>query len=147
MKASSLQLLLATVLQNCTHSCPQGHLWGKKGVTGIRLTLFSRLESFFLEFIFNWRITALQYCVVFAKHQHVSPTGTHMPLPPEPPFHLPPHPTPPGCHRAPDLTSLCHTARLESLTIFLCFKSTTQFQKSQNNLATLSNSYKPTACF
>ena len=28
----------------------------------------------------------------------------------EPPSHLPPHPTPLGCHRAPDLSSVSHTA-------------------------------------
>ena len=32
------------------------------------------------------------------------------PLPPEPPSHLPPHPIPPGCHRAPALGSLHHTS-------------------------------------
>ena len=40
---------------------------------------------------FNWRLTALQYCVGFAIHQHESATGIHMfpilkPLPPPSPY-------------------------------------------------------------
>ena len=36
----------------------------------------------------------------------------------EPPCRLPPHPTPLGCHRAPDLSSLYHTANSHGLSIF-----------------------------
>ena len=39
------------------------------------------------------------------------------PLHPEPPSHLPPHPTPPGCHRAPALGALCHTSNLHWLSV------------------------------
>ena len=39
------------------------------------------------------------------------------PLPPEPPSHLLPHPSPPGCHRAPGLSSLRHTANSHWLSI------------------------------
>ena len=38
-------------------------------------------------------------------------------LPLEPPSHLPPHPTPLGCHRAPTLSSLLHTANSHWLSI------------------------------
>ena len=40
------------------------------------------------------------------------------PLPLEPPSHLPAHPTPLGCHRAPSLGSLSRTANSHWLTIF-----------------------------
>ena len=40
------------------------------------------------------------------------------PLPLEPDSHLPPHPTPLGCHRAPDLSSLHHTANFHWLSNF-----------------------------
>ena len=36
-------------------------------------------------------------------------------LPLEPPFHLPPQPTPLGCHTAPDLSFLCHTTNFYQL--------------------------------
>ena len=38
-------------------------------------------------------------------------------LPLEPPSNLPPHPTPLGCHRAPALGSLHHTANYHWLSI------------------------------
>ena len=44
-------------------------------------------------FIFNWTITASQYCI-----------GLCCPLPLEPPPHIPPHPTPLGHPRAPSLS-------------------------------------------
>ena len=55
----------------------------------------------FLKFIFNWRITALQYCIGFChtstwiSHRY---TYVHSLLNLVP---TPPHPTPLGCHRAP----------------------------------------------
>ena len=39
------------------------------------------------------------------------------PIPLEPPSHLPPHPTPLGCHRALGLSSLHHTANSHRLSI------------------------------
>ena len=60
----------------------------------------------FLKFIFNWKMIALQYCVGLC---HTSPwinLKYICPLPKKSPSHLPPHPTPLGCHRAPDLSSL-----------------------------------------
>ena len=44
--------------------------------------------------------------MVSAIHQQESAIGTQT----FPPSHLPPHPTPLGCHRAPTLGSVCHTA-------------------------------------
>ena len=39
------------------------------------------------------------------------------PLSPEPPYQFPPHPITPGCHRAPNLDSLCHTSNSYWLSI------------------------------
>ena len=48
--------------------------------------------------------------LVSAIYQHESVIYMFIyPLPLEPPSHLPPHPTPLGCHRALDLGSLHHT--------------------------------------
>ena len=58
----------------------------------------------------------------FAIQQHESAIGIHIPPPLEPPYHLPPHPTPESCHRAPDLSSLCHTANFHSLSILYMVK-------------------------
>ena len=58
---------------------------------------YHHLQFLFLNgCIFNWRIIALQYCGGFC---HVSPWTSHRyvyicPLPPWPPSHLPPYPTP-----------------------------------------------------
>ena len=53
--------------------------------------------------------------LVYAIHQYESALGIHMSLCLEPPSHLPLHPTPRGCHRTPDLSSLCHTANFHWL--------------------------------
>ena len=42
------------------------------------------------------------------------------PLPSELSSHLPPHPTPLGCYRALDLSSLHHTANFHGLSNFIC---------------------------
>ena len=44
--------------------------------------------------------------MVFAICQHESATGVHVSSYAEPPSHLPPHPIPQGCPRAPDLGAL-----------------------------------------
>ena len=51
---------------------------------------------------------------------------THAPPTLEPPCHLPPHPTTQGCHRAPRLSSLHHTANSHWLPILqcICFHAT-----------------------
>ena len=60
----------------------------------------------FYLFIFNWRIIALQYCIGFCHTSTWKSLVYVRPLPLESPSHLPPHPTPLGCHRAPGLSSL-----------------------------------------
>ena len=50
-------------------------------------------------------------------HQHESAISVHMPPPSGPPFHLPPQPTPLGCHRVSGLSSLHHTADSHWLSI------------------------------
>ena len=62
---------------------------------------------FFLIIYFNWRVITSQYCGVFAIHQRESATSIPVvPLPPEAPSHLPPHPVLLGCPRAPTLGDL-----------------------------------------
>ena len=66
----------------------------------------------FLKFIFNWRITALQYCVGFRhmmtwfSHKHTYIPSFLNLLPTSQPR---PHHTPVGCHST-TLSSLCYTA-------------------------------------
>ena len=50
--------------------------------------------------------------VVFAIHQHGSPTGAHVSPHPESPSHFPPHPIPLDCLRAPALSALLHASNL-----------------------------------
>ena len=50
--------------------------------------------------------------MAFAIYQHVSVTGIHVSSLPEPPSHLPPHPIPLGCPRAPALGALLHALNL-----------------------------------
>ena len=50
--------------------------------------------------------------VVFATHWHES-AMENMFLHPEPPFHLPPHPIPLGCPRAPAMSALSHASNLD----------------------------------
>ena len=54
----------------------------------------------------------------FAIQPCESAIGVHISPPFEPPYHLPPHPTPEGCRRAPDLSSLRHTANFHWLSNF-----------------------------
>ena len=55
--------------------------------------------------MFNWRIIALQYCAAFC---HTSTRISHRYIYIPSLFNLSPHLTPLGCHRALDLSSLCH---------------------------------------
>ena len=56
--------------------------------------------------------------MVSAIHQHESAIGIYIsPFPIEPSSHLPPHPTPLGCHRALALSSLHHTTNSHWLSI------------------------------
>ena len=65
---------------------------------------------------FNWRIIALQYCVGFCHTlAQFSHRYAYVPcLLNLPPASHPIHPTP-GCHREPDLSSLCHVAHFQWL--------------------------------
>ena len=74
----------------------------------------------FLLIIFNWRIIAVHIVLVSAIYQHKSAKSIYMPLPPEPPSHLPTHATPLCCHRASDLSSLHHIAHIHWLSNFTC---------------------------
>ena len=67
---------------------------------------FYSLLVFFFK-LFNWRVITSQYCGGFAIHQCESATSIPVvPLPPEAPSHLPPHPVRLGCPRAPTLGDL-----------------------------------------
>ena len=50
--------------------------------------------------------------VVFATHRHELAMGVHVSHHPEAPSHIPPHPIPPGCPRAPTLSALLHASNL-----------------------------------
>ena len=52
--------------------------------------------------------------MVFSVHRHESATGAHASLDPEPLSHLPLHPIPLGCPRAPALSALLHASNLHS---------------------------------
>ena len=69
-----------------------------------------------LKIFFNWRVIALHYCVSFCRMSTWSSIGLHMPPPPGPPHHLPPHPTALDCHSALRLSALCQT-----LALAVCF--------------------------
>ena len=70
------------------------------------------VDSFFFLIYFNWRLITLQYCIGFAIHWHESATGVHVSHP-EPPSHLPPHPTPLGHPSAPGPSTLYHASNLD----------------------------------
>ena len=58
---------------------------------------------------FNWRIITLQYCDCFLPNISMNQSWVYM-CPPvlNSPCHLPPHPIPLGCPRAPALGALLH---------------------------------------
>ena len=56
---------------------------------------------YFLKLVFNWRIILYRIVLVSSIHQHESAIGVHM-SPPSCTSHLPAHPTPLGCQRAPE---------------------------------------------
>ena len=64
-------------------------------------------------FLFNWRIISFQYCIGFCHISNESAIGIDMSSPSR--TFLPPHHTPLGCHRAPDLSSLHHSANFHCL--------------------------------
>ena len=62
------------------------------------------------NFIFNWRILLYNMWWFLPYINFNEPQVYICPLPLKPPSQLPPQPNPLGCHRAPALGSLCHTA-------------------------------------
>ena len=113
-------------------------LYGFGFITGqsswATFVLISLLPSFLSFFFKKCLIGALQYCVGFChtsiwiSHKYRVPSLSK--LPPKPPSHFPPHPTPLGCHRAPDWSSLHHAANFHVLYIlqmviytFPCYSS------------------------
>ena len=68
--------------------------------------------SFFLIYLFKWRLITLQHCGGFCHTwSWISHGCTNVPSP-EPPSHHPPHPIPLGCLRAPALRALLHASNL-----------------------------------
>ena len=83
------------------------------------LLFISYIFNFF-KCIYNWRISLDNTVLVSAIYQHELAKGICM-LPPcwaSLPTPLPPHPTPLGCHRAPNLSFLHHTANFHQLSDF-----------------------------
>ena len=73
---------------------------------------------FFKVILFNWTIITLQYCDGFCHTSTwISHGCTYVPHP-ESPSHLPPHPIPLGCPRAPALSALLYASNLHWSSIF-----------------------------
>ena len=84
----------------------------------------TQMSSFLKNFIyFQLEFNCFRILCWFLPYTNMNQPQVYIcPLPREPP--LPPHPTPLGCHRAPDLGSLCHTAnshRLFYIWQHICF--------------------------
>ena len=88
-----------------------------QNITLYSLNCIQCCQLCFFWFIFNWRIIALQYCWFLPYISLNQPWVYVCPLPFEPPFYLPHYPTPLGCHRALDLSSLLHTANSHWLSV------------------------------
>ena len=71
--------------------------------------MIPKQASFFLLVIGGYLLSNV--VLVPAIHQHESAMGLCMSPPSEPPSHLPPHPIPPDCHRAPALGFLLHNSK------------------------------------
>ena len=72
-------------------------------------------ENIFLVYC-NWRTSIVLWWVLPYINMN-QPWAYICPLPPEPPSHFPPHPIPPGCHRAPALGSLRHISKSHWLSL------------------------------
>ena len=71
------------------------------------------MPSLIFFFYLNWRLIALQCCGGFCHTlTWISHRCTCVPYP-EPPSHLPPHPTPQGCPSALALSALFHASNLD----------------------------------
>ena len=73
------------------------------------------LFSFFFKKIiyFNWRLITLQYCSGFLPYIDMNQPWVYMYSPSWTPFHLPPHPIPPGHPSAPAPSTLSHASNLD----------------------------------
>ena len=103
--------------------------WSTRGLMGQTFTFTLWLPSLFLEwlpvylffnvcfhlfFYFNWKLITLQYCSSFCyTSTWISHGCTCVPVHPELPSHLPPHPIPQGHPSALDLSALSHASNLD----------------------------------
>ena len=79
----------------------------------------SKLENFLNLYLFNRRIITLQHSEGFLPYINMNWLQVYMgPLHPEIPFHFPPHPIPPGCHRA--LALDASSIKLALVIYFMC---------------------------
>ena len=84
----------------------------KKGLTeSLFLSWYLFLVNYFIYF--NWRLITLQYCSGFCHTLTWIIHGCTCVPHPEPPFHLPPHPTPQGSPSALALSALFHASNLD----------------------------------
>ena len=78
--------------------------------------LVSQGQFYYLLFLkknyFNWRVITLQYCDDVCRTLTCISYGCTCAPHPEPASHLPPHPIPLGCPRAPALSALLHALNL-----------------------------------
>ena len=72
--------------------------------------LFIIFKNYLFILIGRWFLYNI--VVAFAIHWHESATGVHVSAQPEPPSHMPPHPTSLGLSRAPALSALLHALNL-----------------------------------
>ena len=97
--------------------------WGTRGgkVESTSRTVLFGYHRIFKNFVYLF-LTGGQFLhnivLTSAIHQCESVTGMHMSPPSRTSLLHPPHPTPLGCHRAPDLSSLCHSANFHWLSKF-----------------------------
>ena len=90
-------------------------LWRRYLFILIQILLHSFCLFVFINLFiyFNWRVITLQYCSGFCHTlTWISHGCTCIPHP-EPPYHLPPHPTPQGHPSAPALSILSYASNLD----------------------------------
>ena len=103
---------------------PTAHLTSHSRMSGRRwiitpLWLSGSWRFFFcivllrILFFFNWRLITLQYFSGFCHTLTWISYGFTCVPHPDPPSYLPPHPTPHGHPRTPDLSTLSHSSNLD----------------------------------